>query len=106
MDEKKVIGFAEKVAKKEDKDRHLKYAYIMCRATAMGLMTPDEDVDRMMDIESADRKFNLRLNEWMEADDFNFMHDFVGIVRNIDRSKGFPGKDFGFFLPRFAGKKE
>lgn len=32
-----------------------------------------------MDIESADRKFNIRLDEWLQADLFNFTHDFYGL---------------------------
>lgn len=64
----------------------------------------NEDVDRMMDIESADKKFNMRLDEWLNADDFNFAHDFYGIVNNINREKGFPATDFGFFVPRFTGR--
>lgn len=90
----------------EDKKRHSKYADIMCRATVMGIMSPEEDVDRMMDIESADIKFNLRLDDWFNADDFNFAHDFIGIRDNINRENGFPATDFGFFIPRFAGCKE
>jgi hypothetical protein len=86
----------------KEKKKRSKYADIMVRATVMGLMTPDEDVDRMMDIESADIKFNLRLDDWLEADDFNFAHDFLGIKNNIDRGNGFPAKDFGLFVPRFA----
>ena len=84
------------------KKRRSKYADIMVRATVMGLMNTSEDVDRMMDIESADLKFNMRLDDWIKADDFNFTHDFLGIRDNIVRNE-FPSKDFGFFVPRFAG---
>lgn len=100
----KKIDFKQKSEEREEKKRKSKYVDVMVRATVMGLMTPDEDVDRMMDIESADKKFNLRLTEWIEADDFNFAHDFYGIVNNINRAKGFPETDFGFFVPRFSGK--
>ena len=87
----------------KEKKRYLKYVDIMARATAMGLMTQKENFSRMMDIESADIEFNLRLDDWLEADDFNFAHDFMGIRKSINRSNGFPAKDFGFFVPRFAG---
>lgn len=100
--EDKILQFKSR----EDKKRHSKYVDIMCRATVMGLMLPDEDVDRMMDIESADMKFNLRLDDWFDADDFNFAHDFIGIKYNINRENGFPATDFGLFIPRFAGSKE
>lgn len=87
----------------KEKKRRSKYVGVIVRATTMGLMTLDEDVDRMMDIESADIKFNLRLDDWLEADNFNFTHDFIGIRDSIDRNNGFPAKDFGSFVPRFAG---
>lgn len=87
---------------KENTGNILKYAVIMGRATVMGLMDESEAIDRMMDIESADRKFDLRLDEWIAADDFNFAHDFLGIRDNINRNDGFPATDFGLFVPRFA----
>ena len=36
-----------------------------------------------MDIDSADRKFNLRLDDFLKANDFDFAHDFIGIQKNI-----------------------
>lgn len=106
---RKIVQFDEASAQKaqaKDKERHLKYAAIMVRATVLGLMQESEAVDRMMDIESADRKFNLRLDDWLAADNFNFAHDFIGIRDNINRGNGFPATDFGFFVPRFAGKEK
>jgi hypothetical protein len=41
----------------------------------------------------------LKLEQLLEADDFNFSHDVFGIRRHIDRETG---KLEGFFLPRFA----
>ncbi|MDU3109511.1 MAG: hypothetical protein E7B14_17230 [Clostridium sp.] len=93
-----------KMTGKEEHKRHLKYADIMGRATVMGLMKETDAADRMMDIDSADQKFSMRLDEWLAADDYNFAHDFVGIVNNINRGKGFPATDFGFFIPRFASQ--
>lgn len=58
----------------------------------------------MMDIESADEVFNLRLEDWLNANDENFFHDIVGIVTEADRET-FPAT-FGMFVPRFAGHKE
>lgn len=55
----------------------------------------------MMDIESADKQFNLRLDDWLNADDENFFHDFFGIITESDRST-YPCT-FGLFVPRFAG---
>ena len=56
----------------------------------------------IMDIESADNQFNLRLDDWLSADDENFFHDFIGITTESDRST-YPCT-FGLFVPRFAGK--
>ncbi len=89
-----------------DKERYSKYADIMMRAIAMGLMKKSDRCSTMMDIESADREFNLRLDDWLKADDFNFAHDFLGIRTNINRDEGFPATDFGLFVPKFAGQRE
>jgi hypothetical protein len=48
----------------------------------------------------------MRLEDWLEADDFNFVHDIVGIYKAINRI-AYP-VDFSndpWFLPRFAGKE-
>lgn len=81
-------------------DKNMLYVEIAKRAEKSELYH-GELVSLIMDIESADLKFNMRLNEWLEADDYNFAHDIYGILSNIDRSK-FPATDFGLFVPRFA----
>ncbi|MEG1505717.1 MAG: hypothetical protein RR369_05220 [Lachnospiraceae bacterium] len=80
-----------------------KYSEIIGRATASGYMDGKDAVEVMMDIESADMMFHIRLDDWLKADDFNFAHDFFGIRNNIVRDD-FPAIDFGFFIPRFAGQ--
>lgn len=88
----------------EDKrEKNKKYASICARAKAMGIMQGDV-VGALMDVESADRKFNLRLDEFLEADYFNFAHDFIGIQNNIVREH-FPATDFGYFTPMFAERE-
>lgn len=57
-------------------------------------------ISRMMDIESADMEFHLRLDELLKADDEDFYHDVLGIWRESDRTE-FPCT-FGFFVPRYA----
>lgn len=84
------------------KEKIMKYVEICERAEKLGIRQGDR-MGAMMDIESADKKFNLRLDEWLKADDFNFAHDFCGIQNNIQR-ESFPATDFGLFIPRFAGK--
>lgn len=86
------------------KERYSKYAEILDRADAEGLMQGRDRLSAMMDIESADRKFSLRLDDWLDADSFNFAHDFYGIRDNIDRGSGFPATNFGLFVPRFIGE--
>lgn len=82
------------------KERFLMYVSIAERAEKMGIYHGERHT-LLMDIESADKVFNLRLEDWLKADDFNFAHDVVGIVNNIDRNK-FPATDFNLFVPRFA----
>ena len=80
------------------------YSKICDRAEKMGLMKKSR-LGVLMDILSADKKFNLDLEAWLNADDFNFAHDFVGIINNIVRDK-YPATNFGYFLPRFARKDD
>lgn len=83
--------------------RYSKYVKIAIRAEEEGLYDKTMRVALLMDIESADKKFNMRLDEWLNADGFNFALDLLGIKNNIVRDK-FPATDFGDFVPRFAGE--
>lgn len=82
----------------KDKERFMMYVKIAERAEDMEIYH-GERFSLLMDIENADKAFNLRLEEWLKADNFNFAHDIVGIVNNIDRRNP---SDFGLFVPRFA----
>lgn len=74
---------------------------IIERAENMNLLGSDR-VSLLMDINIAHKTFNLRLNDFLEADDFNFSHDIVGIQNHVNReSKTMED----FFLPRFAGNQ-
>lgn len=60
---------------------------------------PDRrETDQRMDVLAVHLKTPMRLQEWLEADDFNFIHDVVGIERHLDR-QNFILKDG--FSPRF-----
>lgn len=83
------------------KEKFMMYVKIAERAEELGIYH-GERVTLLMDIENADNVFDMRLEEWLNADNFNFAHDIVGIVNNIDRSKH--PAEFHCFLPRFAGK--
>ncbi len=74
---------------------------IVDRANVLGI-TIGTRCTQMMDIDNADQQFNLRLDEFLNADDENFVHDFCGIQRHMDRIQC---KVVDFFLPRFAGKE-
>lgn len=82
------------------KERFMMYVKAAQRAEEMGIYN-GERLTLLMDIENADKVFNLRLEDLLEADNFNFAHDVVGIVNNIDRNNP---TDFGLFVPRFAKK--
>lgn len=79
--------------------------YLLCdkiaeRAMEMGLYE-DNRVTAYMDITNAAKYWNMRLEDWLNADDFNFVHDIVGIYDNIVRET--PVKFTNYFVPRFAG---
>lgn len=82
----------------KDKERFMMYVKIAQRAEGMDLYK-GERISFLMDMENADKVFDLRLEELLNADDLNFAHDVVGIVNNIDRKNP---TDFNFFIPRFA----
>lgn len=72
---------------------------IVDRAEEMGLIALDR-LTLSIDLEFADNKFDLRLDDLLNADNFNFSHDIVGIQNNIDR---WNEKMDETFVPRFAG---
>ncbi len=80
------------------KEKFMMYVKVAERAEEMGIYH-GERFSLLMDIENADKVFNLRLEDWLKADNFNFAHDVVGIVNNIDRRNP---TDFNLFVPRFA----
>ena len=84
----------------KDKKRFETYVKIAERAENEGFYD-GKRMTLLMDIESADIAFNLRLEDWLNADYFEFGHDLYGIINNINRAK-FPADDFGLFVPRFS----
>ena len=77
------------------------------RAMEMELYPSNYRVTAMMDIQNAAKYFNMRLDEWLEAEDFDFAHDVIGIARAINRVE-YPVNfnNDPLFLPRFSGKEE
>ena len=80
-----------------EKERYLKYVKICERAERMKIDTGDR-MGALMDIESADKKFNMRLDDWLQADDFNFAHDYCGIQNN--KTRRVSGNGFRIFSPK------
>lgn len=83
----------------EHRERTKLYVKICERAEKMGYN--GKRITLMMDIENADMRFHLRLNELLNANDMDFAHDVFGIANHIDRTS-YPATDFGSFVPRFA----
>ena len=78
---------------------------IVDRAQNLGLYE-DNRITAHMDVANATKYFNMRLEDWLNADEFDFVHDIVGIYKAIDRTV-YPA-DFSnnpYFLPRFAGRE-
>lgn len=78
---------------------------IVARAQSFGLYE-DNRVTAYLDVQNAAKHFNMRLEEWLNADDFDFLHDVVGIYKAINRIAH--PVDFSndpLFVPRFAGKE-
>lgn len=74
-------------------------AKICERAESMGIRKGTR-ITAMVDIDHAVKHFHIDLQKWLDADDFNFAHDFIGIQNHIDRVNG--GAFDNTFLPRFA----
>ena len=72
---------------------------IIDRSEEMGIGFGDR-ITRFMDIEFAHKEFNLRLEEFLNAKDFDFVHDFCGIQKSIDRRNLKWNDDC--FVPRFT----
>lgn len=65
---------------------------------AAGLKVPTK-MDLQMDIAAVAAHTPLRLEEWLEADPFNFNHDIGGIRQHLNRQTG---ELEDCFVPRFA----
>ncbi len=70
---------------------------IVDRARSLGIQR--SKLNLMMDISATQENCPMKLQEWFNADDFDFLHDVVGIVNNLNR-KTF--KLENCFLPRYA----
>ena len=82
------------------KERFELQVKIVERAEELMLFDPHEERwVRLLDIGYADKQFNLRLDDFLNADDFDFVHDWNGIHRHMNRRTC---KIEGYFVPRFA----
>lgn len=76
------------------------------RAEELGIIV-DSRLNHFMDIDYATQVFNIDLEAWLDSADNDFIHDYVGIYKNIDRDAislkhAASQNDFGTFVPRFA----
>ena len=71
---------------------------ILDRAKAMGITWGDR-ITQALDIMNAADQFDLDLEDWLNADDENFAHDFIGIQNHMNRETM---RCENFFVPRFA----
>ena len=79
---------------------------IVARAQSLGLYENNR-VTAFLDVQNAAKHFNMRLEDWLNAENLDFIHDIVGIYKAINRVVH--PVDFSndpLFLPRFAGKEE
>ena len=59
----------------------------------------DKKITILMDLEAVHNRNPLSLQEFLDADNFNFAHDITGILLNMNRDTG---KLKNRFLPRFT----
>ena len=71
------------------------------RAENMGLLMSNK-MSLIMDLEYAE-EFDLRLEDLLNADNYNFAHDICGIQNNLNRQTK---KMDNYFVPRFSSKWE
>ena len=91
---------------REVKTRIVLINQIIDRAAELGIMYSSR-LSHSMDINYAVQVFDIDLKAWLDSTNNDFIHDYIGIYKNIDRdaisSKHFASKnDFGIFIPRFA----
>jgi len=69
------------------------------RAIKQGLNLHSDKLSLVMDIEVTHEETPLRLDALLNADDFNFSHDVLGIQQNLNRDTKTMDN---FFLPRYV----
>lgn len=94
---------------KEAKTRVVLINQIIDRAAELGIMYSSR-LSHSMDINYAVQVFDIDLKAWLDSTNNDFIHDYVGIYRNIDRDAislkhSASQNDFGRFVPRFAKRK-
>lgn len=69
-------------------EEHKTIREIVRRAEALGLNAGRSRIDLVMDLEVVHDGYKLDLDALLGADDVNFVHDVLGIVRRLDRQTG------------------
>lgn len=65
----------------------LKEFKVVDRADKLGIMQGDR-MTLSIDLDNADKAFSMNWDLLLEADDFEFTHDIIGIQNNINRETG------------------
>lgn len=71
---------------------------ILDRAKKMGI-TQGDRTTQAIDLMNAEEQFHLDWEDWLNAEDFDFAHDFIGIQNHMNRETM---RCEDFFVPRFA----
>ena len=92
------------------KERFQKEIQICERAEHLGI-TVGKRISYLLDVGYAIDAFHMDVDGWLEANNEEFAHDFIGICKHIDResiSEGHKAEPrcFGEFVPRFCRKGE
>ena len=69
------------------KEDVLKEFKVVDRADKLGIMQGDR-ATLSIDLDNADKAFSMCWDLLLEADDFGFAHDIIGIQNNINRETG------------------
>lgn len=102
MATKQAVKAAEEVSFKVGRDEFDIISKIVDRAWAIGWLRRSyhQRMDMHMDVTAVHANGNpLRLDDLLNADDFNFAHDMSGICNCLDRDTGKLTKGFS---PRFS----
>lgn len=78
---------------------------IATRAIDLGIYPKERRITAFMDMNNMAKNFDMDLDGLLNADEFDFLHDIIGIGNAINRCKGDFSND-PLFVPRYAKEAE